>query len=172
MKILETIKKRRSIRKFHLEKEVSEKQVNQLLEAARWAPSAGNLQSWYFMVVRLPSLKEELVRAALGQSFIAQASVVIVSCADLKRSASGYGQRGESLYALQDTTIASQNICLAAVEIGLATTWVGAFDEKKVSQILSLPRTLRPIALLPVGYPAQSPSPPPRRSIKEISKII
>lgn len=172
MEVFDAIKKRRSIRRFDSKKPVSDEQIEKLLEAARWAPSAGNLQSWFFIVVKNPEIKKRVVEAALGQDFISEAPVVIVSCADLQRSASRYGNRGRELYTIQDATIASQNILLTATEMGLGTCWVGAFNEEAVSQVLELPRNLRPIVILPVGYPAESPSPPPRRSIKEISKKI
>ncbi|MBU3957005.1 nitroreductase family protein [Patescibacteria group bacterium] len=172
MEVFEAIKKRRSIRRFDPTKEVTDKQIEKFLEAARWAPSAGNLQSWFFVVVKNKKTKQELAKATLGQDFVAQAPVVIVSCADLERSASRYGGRGEKLYAFQDATIANQNIWLAATEMGLGAVWVGAFDENEVSRILNLPSHLRPIAILPIGYPAESPSPPSRRSITEISRKV
>lgn len=170
MKVFEAIKKRRSIRKFDPTKKVTDEKIERLLEAARWAPSAGNLQSWFFFVVSDQKLKQQLVEAALGESFIAEAPVVFISCADLQRSASRYGRRGEALYAIQDATIATQNIWLAATEMGLGMVWIGAFDEDEISRVLELPTHLRPIAILPIGYPAESPSPPTRRSIKEISR--
>lgn len=170
MDVFEAIKKRRSIRKFDSTKEVTDEQIEKLLESARWAPSAGNLQSWFFAVVKDEETKKRLVEAAWGENFIAQAPVVIVSCADLQRSASRYGGRGESLYAIQDATIATQNIWLAATEMGLGAVWIGAFDEDEVSQILDLPSHLLPVAIMPIGYPAESPSPPSRRPIKEISR--
>lgn len=172
MEVFKAIKKRRSIRRFDPNKEITEKQVEKLLEAARWAPSAGNLQSWFFAVVQDKRVKEKLAEAALGQDFIAEAPIIIVSCADLEKSSSRYGNRGTTLYAIQDATIATQNIWLTATEIGLGGVWVGAFDEDKVSQILDLPSHLRPIAILPIGYPAESPSPPPRRSLAEIHKKV
>jgi len=172
MEVFEAIKKRRSIRKFDPTKEVTDEQIEKLLEAARWAPSAGNLQSWFFVVVQDQKTKEQLVEAARGQDFVAQASVIIVSCADPERSTSRYGRRGERLYAFQDVTIATQNIWLAATEMGLGAVWVGAFNEDEVSQVLNLPPHLKPIALLPIGYPVESPSPPSRRSIKEISRKL
>lgn len=172
MKVFEAIKKRRSIRKFDPTKKITDQQIEKLLEAARWAPSAGNLQSWYFVVVQDQEVKNQLAEAALGQDFIAQAPVVIVSCANLERSASRYGRRGENLYAIQDATIATQNLWLAATEMGLGAVWIGAFDEDEVSRILNLASHLRPIAILPIGYPAEQPLPPPRRSIKEISRKV
>ena len=172
MQTLDAVKKRRSIRNFDPDKSITDKQIDTLLEAARLAPSAGNLQSRYFVFTTDPKIKEKLAESAHNQDFVSAAPLVIVSCADLKRSSSKYGERGSSLYAIQDATIATQNIWLAATDIGLATTWVGAFDEKSVAKILDLPDHLRPIAILPIGYPAESPAPTPRQKIKEISKRI
>lgn len=171
MQLSEAVKKRRSIRKFS-DKKVSDGQIKKLLKAASWAPSAGNLQSYFLFVVRDQEIKEKLAAASLGQSFVAKASVVFVSCSDLERSAFRYDQRGKDLYALQDATLAIYNLWLAAVNMELGAVWVGAFDEEKISQILNLPPNLKPIAILPVGYPVESPSPPPRKKIEEISRII
>lgn len=172
MGVFEVIKKRRSVRKFDPQRKIKEEDLGHLLEAARWAPSAGNLQSWYFVVVRTRETKEQLAAAATGQDFIAEAPAVIVSCADLERCTASYGSRGEELYAIQDATIATQNMFLAATEMGLGACWVGAFDEDQVAEILKLEGNLRPVAILPIGYPLESPKPPPRRPLSEISKKI
>lgn len=172
MDVLGAIKKRRTVRRFDPAREVTDEQVGKLLQAAQWASSAGNLQALFFVVVRDKGAKRRLAEAAVRQIFIAEAPVVLVLCADLERSASKYGQRGRELYAIQDTTLAAQNLWLAATEMGLVAGWVGAFDEGEVSQILDLEEGLRPIAIMPLGYPAESPSPPPRRSIREISKQV
>ncbi|RLE29702.1 nitroreductase family protein [Candidatus Acetothermia bacterium] len=168
MQVSEAIRKRRSIRRFDQGGEVSPETVEALLTAAIMAPSAGNAQPWKFVVVRSSGLKAELARAALGQAFIAQAPVVIVVCADLARARRAYGERGESLYCLQDTAAAIQNLHLAAVELGLGTCWVGAFDEREVARLLGLPGSLRPVALIPVGYPAERPPARPRRPLSEV----
>ncbi|MEM1539732.1 MAG: nitroreductase family protein, partial [Candidatus Bathyarchaeia archaeon] len=105
---------------------------------------------------------------ALGQSFIEETPVVIVACADENRSAQGYGMRGKNLYCIQDTAAAVQNIHLAAYSMGLGTCWVGAFMEDEVKKILKIPEGIRPVAIIPVGYPAEKPSPPPRRPLRQI----
>lgn len=172
MDVFEAIKRRRTIRRFDPAKDVSDEQVEKLLEAAQWASSAGNLQARFFVVVRDEAVKKRLAEAAVRQMFIAEAPVVIVLCADLERSASKYGRRGRELYAIQDATLAAQNLWLAATEIGLAAGWVGAFGEEEVSRILDLEERLRPIAIMPLGYPAESPPPPPRRPVAEVSKQV
>ncbi len=171
MEFFEVIKKRRCIRKFE-DKDVSDEQINILLDSARWAPSAGNLQSWFFVVVKNIETKKKLARASIFQTFISKAPVVIVSCADIRRSSLIYGRKGKELYAIQDVTIASQNIFLSATALGLGACWVGAFSESKVQEILSLKKHLRPITIMPIGYPAQNPKPRSRRPIEKISKYI
>jgi len=162
--VFEAIKGRRSIRAYAGEK-VSEKDVGRLIEAARWAPSAGNIQPWEFVVVKDLEMKRKLSEAALNQSFIEKAPVVIVVCADLNRSSRGYGSRGENLYSIQDSAAATENILLAAQELGLATCWVGAFRENEVAKAVKAPRNLRPVAIVPVGHPAERPVASPKRSV-------
>ena len=167
MQIPNSIQNRRSIRVFD-DREISEDDAELLVKAACLAPSAGNLQPWAFIIVRDPEVKEELVRAAYGQSFIAEASVVFVVCAVPKRSALRYGDRGRELYCLQDTAAAIQNLMLTAMANGLGSCWVGAFDESKAARAVSLYEGVRPVALVPVGYPGERPSPRPRRPLEEV----
>ena len=167
MEVSEAIRTRRSIRRY-TDEEVGPETVRELLDAARWAPSAGNLQPWEFVVVRRPELKEALARAALGQMFVAEAPVVVVVCADQMRSASIYGERGSSLYCLQDTAAATQNLLLAAHDRGLGACWVGAFREREVGCLIGVPPGIRPVAIIPIGHPAERPRPPARRSLRDI----
>ncbi|MCX8172803.1 MAG: nitroreductase family protein [Archaeoglobaceae archaeon] len=166
MKELELIFKRVSIRKFH-SKEIDEKTIKLILEAGNAAPSAGNLQARDFVVVRDPAIKNELAKASLRQMFVAQAPVVIVVCANYPRSMRVYGERGR-LYAEQDATAAVENILLAVTALNLGAVWVGAFDEKRVSEILGLPTHVRPMAIIPIGFPAEQP---PRRSRYPIEEL-
>ncbi len=166
MECIKAIKERRSIRKFkniEIEKEI----IQELLDAAQWAPSAGNLQARDFVVVTRKTTKNKLALAALGQNFIEEAPVVIVAVANIGRSSQRYGERGE-LYALQDTTASVMNILLAAHAKGLATCWVGAFDEEAVSRLLGLPSKTRPIAIIPIGYPDEHPLAPPRMNLNDV----
>ena len=167
MDVLEAIKGRRSVRSFEGEKNVPEETVEELIDAALWAPSAGNIQPWEFIIVRNPEIKKKLADAAFSQSFLEEAPVVIVVCADENRSSEGYGQRGRTLYCLQDTAAAIQNIHLTAHSLGLGTCWVGAFKEEEASKILKIPQGIRPVALIPVGYPSKFPSPRSKRTLDE-----
>jgi len=167
MKELDLIFRRVSIRKF-LSKEIDEKTIRLILEAGNAAPSAGNLQARDFIIVRDQKIKNELAKASLKQMFIAQAPVVIVVCANYPRSMRVYGERGK-LYAEQDATAAVQNILLAVTALNLGAVWVGAFDEQRVSEILALPPNVRPMAIVPVGYPAEQPSRRSRYPIEELT---
>ena len=142
--------------------------VTPLLEAARWAPSGGNLQPWRFVVVRGRACRLQLARAAYGQGFLAQAPVVIAVCAVPAESARIYGERGRELYCLQDTAAAAENLLLAAVEAGLGGCWVGAFDEVGVARVLGLAAGWRPVALLALGHPAELEPPRSRRRMDEV----
>jgi len=167
MELFDTIKKRRSVRAF-TDEGVSDEEVQRLIDAARWAPSAGNIQPWEFVVVRSPEVKRMLAAAALNQTFIEEAPVVIVVCADQTRSGRGYGSRGVNLYCIQDTAAATQNLLLAATAMGLGACWVGAFYEEQASKAVKAPRGVRPVAIVPIGHPAEKPSSRPRRPISEI----
>ncbi len=166
MEQLNLIKKRKSIRAYKNDI-VSEEDIHTLLEAARWAPSAGNKQPVEIVIVKSVEQKEKLIEGAFGQKFIGQVPVVFVVCADLDRSSVRYGERGASLYAIQDAAAATQNILLMATDLNYGTVWVGAFDEKVVSSILKLPANVRPLAIIPIGRAAKDPSPRPRREIDE-----
>ena len=165
--MFEAISRRRSIRAFKSQ-DVPKDIVKKLLEAGRWAPSAGNIQPWEFIVVRKPGVKRRLVEAALEQTFIEEASLVIVVCANEDRSAEGYGVRGRSLYCIQDTSAAVQNILLAAYSLGLGTCWIGAFNEDEAREVLRIPAGIRPVVIIPVGYPAESPAPRNRRPLSQV----
>ncbi|MDD4975753.1 MAG: nitroreductase family protein [Bacteriovorax sp.] len=165
MEFLDVIHKRHSIRQFD-SKEIDVKKLESLLQIISSAPSAGDLQSYELVLVKDQSHREALAHAALGQEFIHTAPVVLVFCANADRAKQKYGHRGEILYSVQDATIAATYAQLAAVELGLATTWVGAFDEEYVRDIVG---ELKPICIMPIGYPAEKPEPTPRRPIKDIT---
>jgi len=167
LELFEAIRKRRSIRAYTKEA-ISEEEVKKLIDAARWAPSAGNIQPWEFIIIRNAETKRKLSAAALNQTSIEEAPVVIVVCADQKRSAWGYEHRGATLYCLQDTAAATQNLLLAAYALGLGTCWIGAFQEEEARQALNIPMDVRPVAIIPVGHSAEKPTIPSKRPISEI----
>jgi nitroreductase len=111
----------------------------------------------------------ERLAAALHQRWATAAPVVIVVSVDPRPCGARYGARGERLYAIQDTAAAVENILLAAVDRGLASCWIGAFDERAVAEALGIPEPITPVAILPIGYSAESAGKPARRPIDELT---
>jgi len=169
MDILTAIKKRRSIRDFQ-KKEIPDNIIDKLIDALIWAPSAGNLQARKFYFVKDDGLKKKIAFAALKQHFLAEAPLIVVGCTD-SRISYRYGERGVSLYSIQDVSCSLMGMMLVAHENGLGSVWVGAFDEDAVSEILKLQKFFRPVAIVAVGYPSKVPSPPPRVSKEEAMEL-
>ncbi len=171
MDFFELITERRSVRKF-VNKEIEGEKLDKILEAANLSPSAGNLQAYEILVVRNGELRQSLGQASFGQTFISDAPVIIVFCANTEKSARVYRERGQKLYSVQDATIAAAYVQLAAVELGLATVWIGAFDEHRVSDILDIPEKQIPVAIIPIGYPDEKPSQTQRRKIDDLVTFV
>ena len=168
----QTVRHRHSVRQYQHDCPVEDEKLHAILETACSAPTAGDLQSYRIFVVKNVEMRHQLSEASKGQDFIAAAPVCLVFCADVERSKQEFGQRGESLYALQDTTIAASYAQLAVVAAGMGSTWIGEFDENKVTEVLSLNAGLKPIALLSLGYPAELPQPSVRRRLDDIVKYL
>jgi nitroreductase len=156
------------VRKYQPDMPVETEKLYAILEMACAAPSAGDLQSYRIVVVRDPAERRALVHVAHDQAFIAEAPVCLVFCADPARSATTFGERGASLYAVQDATIAAAYAQLAIVAAGMGSTWVGYFEEDQVRAVLGLEPGLVPIALMSLGYPAELPEPSSRRRLDEV----
>ncbi len=178
MDTLESIRTRRSVRKFS-DRPVAEEELQAVLEAARLAPSWANLQCWRFVVVRDPSMKAKISELSYLEAYfapkgyksnpalkaLAEAPVVIVACADPAESGDLRGQQ----YYLTDVGIAAENLMLAAHALGLGSVFVGVFEEEKLRDVLNIPRNIRIVGLFPLGYPqAESKGGPPRKSLDEI----
>jgi len=151
---------------------VPRERIVELLEAACSAPSAGNVQPWRFVVVTDAAHRQALAAAAFGQAFVAAAPVTVVVCAVPRESARGYGARGRDLYCLQDTAAAVENLLLAATAAGLGACWVGAFDEEAAHRALGLEPGWRPVAMIPLGSPAEAPARRTRRPLDDVTRWI
>jgi len=149
---------------------VPEEKIQRLLAYAMRAPSAGNLQPWEFIVVKTPETRAQLAKAAFDQTSIASAPVIIATCADVQRAGSQYGARG-SFYSLVDTAFASLLILLGAVEQGLGACFVGSYNPEEVTKLFALPEHVRPVGLIPIGYPAESPRKPGTPKLP-LSKLV
>jgi nitroreductase len=166
--IFQVFRDRRSIRRYK-DTAVEADKLEQVLDAARLAPSWKNLQCWRFLVVREQKSREKLLAAFPvdnpGCRAIATAPVIIVVCAD--PTASGVENGIE--YYIADTAIAFEHLCLAAHALGLGTCWMGWFDEAAIRDALGIPGNIRVVGITPLGYPDQEPKARPRKALEEIT---
>tara|TARA_Y100000310_G_C20561656_1_gene753375 strand:+ start:493 stop:1200 length:708 start_codon:yes stop_codon:yes gene_type:complete len=165
--ILELIKSRRTI-KSYLPKFVSWEKVGRILDAARHAPSCGNIQNWKFIVILEQSQKQQIAEAAYEQLDISAASVLIIVCSEPEKAERYYGLRGERLYTTQNCAAAVQNMLLEAHSLDLGSTWIGAFDEETVKSLCRIPEEVRPQAIVAIGYPNKVPSKPPKYPLESL----
>ena len=161
MDFMDVVRARRSVRRYRPDP-VPQAKLDHLLEAARLAPSWANGQCWSFILVTDPKAKSRLAEA--GNEWVEQAPVVIAACADPRKS----GSKKDQPYYLVDIGIAMEHLVLAATDQGLATCWVGWFDEQKARSALGVPKDIRLVALMPLGYADETPEARPRRSLGEI----
>ena len=157
---------RHSIRAYKSQK-LTDETINKILSAANKAPSAGNLQSYHVFAAIQSEDKKQLAIAAHDQDFIKDASIVLIFCADYSAEKK-YGERGRELYCIQDATIACAYAQLACHALGLASVWVGAFEEDQVRKFLSLENGLKPVAMLVIGFADEEPEKTDRKPIYEI----
>jgi nitroreductase len=163
MTVSEAIAARRSVRVYR-GKPVEEEKLLRVIEAARLAPSARNIQECRYVAVTDRAMREKLMKAAANQSFVAEAPVVIVACATVTQ----YTMRCGQLAYPVDAAIAVDHMTLQAVEEGLGTCWICAFSEAEVKALLGIPEAVRVVALLTLGYPGESPAARPRKAVQDI----
>lgn len=194
----EAIEKRRSIRTFKPDP-IPDEQIMSLLDAARLAPSGCNAQPWRFKIAKDKDTKLKLAQAAFNQSFIAEAPVVLICCADIHAYVDGTvsglqdldkNETGDNRIAdiiLERTiklrnmavdqlgervalnvAIAIEHIVLRALDFGLGSCWVRLVDRQMVKEIFGWDDNLYVTALLPIGYPAESPGPKKRLTLEDI----
>jgi nitroreductase len=168
MDIFQVIRDRRSIRKYK-DTPVERENIEQILDAARLAPSWKDMQCWRFLVLD-DAEKRAKVLAAFpddnpGKKAIAMAPVVIVVCADPRES----GVENGIEYYIADTAIAFEHLCLAAHALGLGTCWMGWYNEEQIKRALAIPDDIRIIGITPLGYPDQEPKARPRKELPEIA---
>ncbi|MBU0470931.1 MAG: nitroreductase family protein [Nanoarchaeota archaeon] len=165
--ILDLIKSRRTVKEF-IPKFVSWENISRVLDAARHAPSCGNIQNWKFVVVMKPEQKQHLAELAYEQYEIVQAAVLIVVCAEPQKAERYYGEKGEQLYSIQNCAAAIQNMLLEAHSLGLAARWVGAFDEDSVRSVITAPAEIKIQAIIALGYAKEVPPKPPKYPLESL----
>ena len=142
--------------------------ITNCIEAAKSAPSAGNLQNWKFVIVKDPNKRQMIAEACLQQYWMSQAQVHIVVFALPDRAVRFYGVRGERMYTIQNCAAACQNMLLMAHEQGLGACWVSAFDENQLMRVLGAADFARPQAVITLGYPAEKPVEPIHFTIEHV----
>lgn len=162
--VLSQIRARRTIRRYK-DIPIEWDKILDILEAGQWAPSAGNMQAWRFIVVTSQEKRNDLVGACFDQSFVSEAPVVICVCSLPEPVHRLYGARGEMLYSIQESAAAIENMLLVAQDTGLASAWIGAFDEEMVAKVLDVPQEARIHALITLGYARETVPVPPRTSL-------
>jgi len=164
MEFFQLLEQRQSVRAY-TQQPVDACLIERILSAVRTAPSAGNFQAYEVYVVTDRERIAELTAATFNQQFIKDAPTLLVFCSHAARCR----YDNPSCWALQDTSIAATMAHLAITDLGLATCWIGAFDPSRVARILEMPSEHSPLAILPVGYPAENP---PRTERRELSEFV
>jgi nitroreductase len=164
MDILETIKQRYSCRSYQ-NKPIEPEKLETLMEAARLAPSARNVQDWRFVIVTDAQTRRRLQHAAADQEFVGQAPVILAACSCTNKRMNLCGQP----YASINVSIALEHIALTATSLGLATCWIGSFKPQSVRKILNIPTHIEIVELMTIGYAADEPKSPKRLSLDQIA---
>ncbi len=164
MEFSELIKKRYSVRAYKPDP-VEDEKLQQVLEAARLAPTAANRQAIQFIVIHTEGREKELRRIYKADWFVG-APLVICACGI---PAGNWVRKDGKNYNDVDVAIAMDHLILAATDAGLGTCWIGALDATATRELLNLPDGVEPIAFTPLGYPADQPRPKKR---KELSQLV
>jgi len=159
MSLIDVILSRRSIRSYE-KRSVSKNVLNKILEAGRQAPSAGNVQPWHFIVLTDYEIKEKMSHGRWN-TFIKDSAFTVVGCGYVGDS---FGRRWSTV----DTTIALQNMVIAAWSLGVGSCWIGDFKKEEVKKLLNIPDEWKVIALVAFGYPAEKPEAKLKKPLDEI----
>ncbi len=170
MEFSEVLKARRSTRRFTDDK-VTAEQINEMLKAAIAAPSACNMQSWHFYVITDPAVKARLAEEKTLAEWATTAPVIFVVCTAGDAIISRFGERAE-MFIIQDTACAIENILLCAADMGLGGCFMGAFDPEKCRRIVGIADNHKPVAMVPVGVPAEILPPRPRDPLESAVTFV
>jgi nitroreductase len=162
MNVSEAIRKRYSCRVYQ-EKAIEKEKLVQILEAARLAPSAKNMQDWRFVVVAEKRQKQRVAKATNRPEVFEKAGVIIAACSN----SDCVMKCGQAIGPI-DVAIALEHIALQATELGLGTCWIGSFDAKEVKAILGIPENVVVIELMALGYAADRQAEVKREPVEKI----
>lgn len=157
--MFEAVKERSSIRAYKGEP-IEKEHLEKMVEAAREAPSAKNLQPWKLIIVQDPEVLDDLVPVFMSQSFVRDAGALVVGLVD------------RSKWSEVDLTIGMDHLCLEAVELGYGTCWIGAFKEEELKKELEVPEYYEPLVCMTVGVPEEAGSSPTKKSVDELVEWV
>ena len=162
MTLLDVILSRRSIRRYE-NKEIPKDVLDKIVEAGRQSPSAANRQPYHFVIVTDSEIKQELSKELFSR-FLKNSPVIIVGCANPKALLTGK-------WATVDTTIALENMVIAAWSLGIGSCWIGSFKEQKIKELLKIPQDWKVVTLVSFGYPAETPKPRKKKPTNELFSL-
>jgi nitroreductase len=163
----------------YAERNIGDAELNAIVEAAAWAPSAGDSQPWEIIAVRdlqrrsalVETLLDSLMRPGTGgaqrRNWLCDAPVVLIVCLDHMRAKARYGEIGEKLFGIQDTGAAVQNMRLVALEHQVKSCLIREFDHDALAKLLGLPRHVEPLIMIAMGYSEVEPGQKPRLPLED-----
>ncbi len=163
MKFQELVNKRYSVRSYRPDA-VEDSKLQQVLEAARLAPTAANRQPFRLIVIHTAG-KEADLRRVYDKTWFVEAPIVICACGI---SEENYVRAGGRSYLDVDVAIAMDHLIMAAADLGLGTCWIGAFDAAAAREVLGIPESVEPIVFTPLGYPGDQLRPKTRRPLEDL----
>ena len=167
METSDAIFKRRSIKKYK-QNPIEEEKIGMIIEAAKFAPSSGNLQNWQFILVKDPAKRLKIAELCNNQMWMAQAPLHIVICAEQSRMQRMFGETGEKFYSIQNCACAAENMMLCATDLGLGSCFVSAFDYAPLAELLDVPESASIQVVLTIGIPDENPGAPIRYQVPEL----
>lgn len=175
MTVMKEISDRRSIRKYQATP-IEQEKVDLLLESARLAPSGNNAQPYHLILITDEAMKAKVAEISHHQQWMCSAPLFIACVADLRaRITESEGilvdensSEMDVKRVIRDTAIAAEHIVLQAEHMGLGTCWIGWFIQAEIKALLNIPQDKFVVTVLTVGYPAEHPSPRPRKTLEEL----
>jgi len=180
MSFLDLVRRRRSVRRYEPGRRIPREALERCLEAARLAPSACNSQPWSFVAVDDPARVREIARAACGHTpfkmndFAMDASALVAVVTEKMKLAARLGAQFRGVqYSLVDLGIAGEHLALQAEEEGIASCWLGWFDERAIKREMGIPRRAKVDLLFCLGYAADEPPPHKnRRTLDDVRRYV
>jgi len=166
MDVFEAIVGRRSVRRYKPDP-VPKKLIEKILDAARWAPSGGNIQPWKFVVISDKKILEVVRKVSPG--YLGATPLAILVCSDREKEYMVGGALGRDYLSVADCSMAVENMLLAAHALGLGTCVVKSFSRIAVKEMLEIPEGIEPELLVIVGYTAHAPTPPARIPLAQMA---